>query len=112
ARTARPPASGPPSPGTQAAPRARGQPAQPAEPPTGYDYDLPCYDTGTSRWYGDPAAFAIKNPRSWEAQHYREGKYPPTADFLPGNENTATRRVRAPPPPVAPDAAPPATSSA
>src|SRR5437879_9352184 len=95
-----PPAPAPPRPGAKPAPRARGQPAPPAEPPTGYDFDLPCYDTGTSRWCGNPAAFAIKNPRSWEAQHYRDGKYPPAADFLPGNEHPDERRSRAPPPPV------------
>src|SRR5437879_5311235 len=94
------PPSAPPGPGPRTAPKPRGPPPPATESATGYDFDTPCYDTSTSRWYGNPAAVAIKNPRSWEAQHYREGKYPPAADFLPGNENPEERRTRPPPPPV------------
>src|SRR5207245_3022835 len=63
-------------PGPKPAPKPRGPPPPATESATGYDFDTPCYDTSTSRWYGNPAAFAIKNPRSWEPQHYREGTSP------------------------------------
>jgi len=83
--TARPPI--PPS-GATAPPLSR--PKARAPPPnkgssSSFDPDIPRYDVGTRSFYGDPRAYAVKFPDSWEANAFREGKYPDPTTFIPGH---------------------------
>jgi len=83
--SARPPV--PPS-GTTALPPSR--PKARAPPPnkgssSSFDPDIPRYDVGTRSFYGDPRAYAVKFPDSWEANAFREGKYPDPTTFIPGH---------------------------
>jgi len=82
---ARPPI--PPS-GATASPLSR--PKARAPPPnkgssSSFDPDIPRYDVGTRAFYGDPRAYAVKFPDSWEANAFREGKYPDPTTFIPGH---------------------------
>ena len=79
----RPPASQ--APPTQPAPTRQTLP-NPAQS-TGMDLDIPRYDTSTKIFYGNPEAYANKFPTSWEANAFREGKYPPLLSFVPGNRD-------------------------
>jgi len=83
--TARPPI--PPS-GAPAQPSSRPK-ARALPPNTGslssFDPDIPRYDVGTRSFYGDPRAYAAKFPDSWEANAFREGKYPDPTTFIPGH---------------------------
>ncbi|PWW73085.1 hypothetical protein C7212DRAFT_347251 [Tuber magnatum] len=45
--------------------------------------DIPCYSTTEHKWYRNSVAYAAKFRRSWEAQTFREGKYPPLSEFHP-----------------------------
>src|SRR5437868_1759373 len=91
-------ATRPPPPAPPAQPQPRRQPppplpplAQPLHQPPGGEYpatfdpDIPRYCTENSKWYGNPSAFAVKFPRSWEAQKYHNGGHPDNSDFTPGH---------------------------
>src|SRR5205807_8755976 len=89
----------PPPPPPPPLPQPRRQPPPPPPPPTQppyllagvgdypatYDPDIPWYCTETHKWYGNPSAFAVKYPSSWEAQKYNNGGYPDNSDFTPGH---------------------------
>src|SRR5205807_1353804 len=90
-------ATRPPPPAPPAQPQSRRQlpppPPPPAQPlhqhpggeyPATFDPDIPRYCTETSKWYGNPSAFAVKFLRSWEAQKYNNGGFPDNSDFTPG----------------------------
>ena len=71
-------------------------PTQPAPPrqtlpspaqPASMDLDIPRYDTTTKTFYGNPEGYANKFPTSWEANAFREGKYPPLSSFVPGDRD-------------------------
>jgi len=40
---------------------------------------------GTRSFYGDPRAYADKFPDTWEANAFREGKYPDPTTFIAGH---------------------------
>jgi len=85
----------PPIPPTGATTRPTHLPAQPktkarAPPPsnassTSFDPDIPRYDPETRSFYGDPRAYADMFPDSWEANAFREGKYPDPTTFISGH---------------------------
>ena len=50
-----------------------------------FDPDIPRYDVGTRSFYSDPRAYALKFPHSWEANAFREGKYPEPPTFIAGH---------------------------
>jgi hypothetical protein len=62
------------------------------------DPDFPTYDTSLHQWFGDPAAYAIKYPRSWEAEQHREGKYD-LSSFHPGTSHPTHKKTLSRPPP-------------
>ena len=82
-------------PPTGATTRPTPLPAQPkakvrAPPPnkassSSFDPDIPRYDPDTRAFYGDPRAYADKFPDSWEANAFREGKYPDPTTFVSGH---------------------------
>jgi len=49
------------------------------------DPDIPRYDPDTGSCYGDPRASTDKFPDSWEANAFREGKYPNLTTFIAGH---------------------------
>ena len=69
--------------------------------PGQFDTDCPLYDTTTHKWHGNPAAYAAKHPRSYEAQMWRDGKYPDITKFLspapaaPGQPGPSSRPIYA-----------------
>jgi len=98
----------PPVPPTGATTRQAPAPTRPAVPPAGthapplprpktrapppdkgpaasFDPDIPRYDVGTRSFYGDPRAYADRFPDSWEANAFREGKYPDPTTFIAGH---------------------------
>jgi len=83
--TARPPIppSGAPAP-PSSRPRARAPPPNKGSS-SSFDPDIPRYDVGTRSFYGDPRAYAAKFPDSWEANAFREGKYPDPTTFIAGH---------------------------
>ena len=81
----RPPA---PPPRATALPLPRPKPRAPPpnkSPTPSFDPDIPRYDVGTRSFYGDPRAYADKFPDSWEANAFREGKYPDPTTFIAGH---------------------------
>jgi len=68
----------PPRPKTRAPPPDRA-------PSASFDPDIPRYDVDTRSFYGDPRAYADKFPDSWEANAFREGKYPDPTTFIAGH---------------------------
>ena len=50
-----------------------------------FDPDIPRYDVGTRSFYGEPRAYAVKFPDSWEANAFREGRYPDPTTFIAGH---------------------------
>jgi len=50
-----------------------------------FDPDIPRYDPDTRAFYGDPRAYADHFPDSWEANAFREGKYPDPTTFISGH---------------------------
>ena len=50
--------------------------------PACFDTDCPSYNTTTYKWHSNPAAYAAKYPRSYEAQMWKDGKYPDITEFL------------------------------
>ena len=66
-----------------AAPPAPPYPLEPTAPTYSTTLDYPSYDTEKKKWFGNPASYAARFPRSWEAQQWRDGKYPPLSEFLP-----------------------------
>jgi len=50
-----------------------------------FDPDIPRYDPETRSFYGEPRAYADKFPDSWEANGFREGKYPDPTTFIAGH---------------------------
>jgi len=53
--------------------------------PSSFDPDIPRYDPDTHSFYGNPRAYADKFPDSWEANAFREGKYPDPTTFIAGH---------------------------
>jgi len=53
--------------------------------PSSFDPDIPRYDPDTRSFYGNPRAYAEKFPDSWEANAFREGKYPDPTTLTPGH---------------------------
>jgi hypothetical protein len=99
-----PPRNPPPIP-SASRPRQQRQ-APPTAPPlptndttNAKDPDFPTYDTNLRQWFGDPAAYAVKYPRSWEAEQQRDGKYDPSI-FLPGTDHPSIKRKPPAPPPL------------
>jgi len=68
-----------------AQPRPKGRAPPPHAPPSSFDPDIPRYDADTRTFYGDPRAYADKFPDSWEANAFREGKYPDPTTFVSGH---------------------------
>ena len=68
-----------------AQPRPKGRAPPPDAPPSSFDPDIPRYDADTRTFYGDPRAYADKFPHSWEANAFREGKYPYPSTFVSGH---------------------------
>jgi len=68
----------------QARPRVRAPP-QNKSTPSSFDPDIPRYDPDTRSFYGNPRAYADKFPDSWEANAFREGKYPDPTTFIAGH---------------------------
>ena len=61
---------------------------QRANPPSqGMDPDVPRYDPFSKSFYGNPEAYAAKFPDSWEANAFREGKYPAMDSFVHGQSD-------------------------
>ena len=50
-----------------------------------FDPDIPRYDPDTRSFYGDPRASADKFSDSWEANAFREGKYPDPTTCIAGH---------------------------
>jgi len=85
----------PPIPPTGATTRPTPLPAQPkakgrAPPPSkasssSFDPNIPRYDPDTRAFYGDPLTYADKFPDSWEANAFREWKYPDPTTFISGH---------------------------
>jgi len=67
-----------------ARPKERAPPPAKVSPPS-FDPDIPRYDVGTRSFYGDPRAYADKFPDSWEANAFREGRYPDPTTFIAGH---------------------------
>jgi len=53
--------------------------------PASFDPEIPRYDPDTRSFYGNPRAYADKFPDSWEANAFREGKYPDPTTFIAGH---------------------------
>ena len=49
-----------------------------------FNGDISRYNTDTRAFYGKPQAYAAKLPDSWEANAFREGKYPDPCTFISG----------------------------
>jgi len=73
----------PAPPPAQPRPKGRAPPAHAA--PSSFDPDIPRYDADTRTFYGDLRAYADKFPDSWEANAFREGKYPDPTTFVSGH---------------------------
>ena len=56
-----------------------------AQAPSGMDTHISRYDLSTKTLYSNPEAYVSKFPTSWEANSFREGKYPPLTTFVPGS---------------------------
>jgi len=82
ARPPIPPSSAPAPPSSR--PKSKAPPPNKG-PSSSFDPDIPRYDVGTRSFYGDPRAYAVKFPDSWEANAFREGKYPDPTTFIPGH---------------------------
>jgi len=68
---------------TQPPPRPKARTLPPSKgPSSSFDPDIPRYDVGTRSVYGDLRAYAEKFPDSWEANAFREGKYPDATMFI------------------------------
>jgi len=78
-RPAIPPSGAPAPPPPR--PRARAPPPNKGSS-SSFDPDIPRYDVGTRSFYGDPRAYSDKFPDSWEANAFREGKYPDPTTFI------------------------------
>jgi len=65
-------------------PRVRAPPPNKSSSPA-FDPDIPRYDVDTRSFYGDPRAYADKFPDSWEANAFRERKYPDPTTFIAGH---------------------------
>jgi len=67
-------------------PRAKAQALPPNKAPSSsFNPDIPRYDPDTRSFYGDPRAYAIRFPDSWEANAFRERKYPDPTTFIAGH---------------------------
>ena len=90
----------------RSAPAGQRQPPRPLQAAAGklalsapaqFDTDCPSYDPTSRKWYGNPAGWAAKHPRSYEAQMWRDGKYPDITEFLspapaaPGQSGPSSR---------------------
>ena len=55
---------------------------KPGSPTPGhFDTACPSYDTTTHKCHGNPAAYTAKHRKSYEAQMWRDGKYPDITEF-------------------------------
>jgi len=71
---------------TMPPPTAKPRPPPPNKgPSSSFDPDIPRYDPDTRSFYGDPRAYVVKFPDSWEANAFREGKYPDPTTFIAGH---------------------------
>jgi hypothetical protein len=97
----RPPPPPPAIPRQQANHSAPSQAPPPASQPpvSGFDWDLPRYDPKLKQWFGDLKAWAVKYPRSHEAEAFRDGKYD-TSLFLPGTQDPDYKKQQPVPPPT------------
>ena len=50
-----------------------------------FNPDIPRYDPDTRSFNGNPRAYAAKFPDLWEANAFREGKYPDPTTFISGH---------------------------
>ena len=67
-------------------PTAKPRPPPPNKgPSSSFDPDIPRYDPETRSFYGDSCAYPVKFPDSWEANAFREGKYPDPTTFIAGH---------------------------
>ena len=65
---------------------AQSSPSPPNKAPSSsFDPDIPRYDPDTRAFYCEPRAYADKFPDSWEANAFREGKYPDPTTFISGH---------------------------
>jgi len=68
---------------THPPPRPKARPLPPSKgSSSAFDPDIPRYDVDTQSFYGNPRAYADKFPHSWEANTFREGKYPDPTTFI------------------------------
>ena len=67
------------------APRAHAPPPKTNNNSTAFDPDIPGYDPVRRVFYGNPRAYADKFPNSWEANAFRDGKYPDPTSFVSGH---------------------------
>ena len=65
--------------------QTEGSRPSPHAPPSSFDPDTPRYDADTRTFYGDPRAYADRFPDSWEANAFREGKYPDPTTLVSGH---------------------------
>ena len=67
--------------------QSRPPPLNTNQPKQGMDPDIPRYDPAAKILYGNPEAYANMFPNPWEARAFKEGNYPPTNTFKPGQED-------------------------
>jgi len=69
-----------------APPMAKPRPHPPKQGPSfSFDPDIPRYDPETGSFYRYPCAYAVKFLDSWEANAFRDGKYPDPTTFIVGH---------------------------
>jgi len=66
-------------------PRAHAPPPKVSSNSTGFYPDIPRYDPVRHVFYRNPRAYADKFPDSWEANEFRDGKYPDPTSFVAGH---------------------------
>jgi len=82
-RPAIPPSAAPALP--PARPKARAPRPNKGSSSSSFDPDIHTYDVATRSFYGDPRAYTDKFRDSWEANAFREGKYPDPTTFIAGH---------------------------
>jgi len=84
----------PPPPPPQVRTKTRAPPPNKSTP-SSFDPDIPRYDPDPRSFYGNPRAYPEKFPDSWEANAFREGKYPtPPLSFRAISPRTAQKPNR------------------
>ena len=74
----------PPAPPPQVRTKTRAPPPNQSTP-SSFDPDIPRYDPDTRSFYGNPRVYVEKFLDSWEANAFREGKYPDPTTFISGH---------------------------